>query len=222
MRLTDRSTLGAVRVGSGEVQDRETGQRHRCGGHRLRFHRHRPCRGAPPAGRTVHGILGSSPGTGREARRPAGRLARLRQPRRAAGRPARGGRPCHIAQPAPLPSGQGDPGGGPARGVREAPRGDVGRVGRARRGWRRQATGSRAVNYNIRFYPLNQHLHGAVARRAAGDIRLVTGRYFQDWLFLDTDWNWRLDPDQGGDAAGVRGHRDPLGGPGQLHHGLDT
>jgi len=55
-----------------------------------------------------------------------------------------------------------------------------------------------AVNYNIRFYPLNQHLHGAVRDGALGDIRLVTGRYFQDWLFLDTDWNWRLDPEQGG------------------------
>ncbi len=55
-----------------------------------------------------------------------------------------------------------------------------------------------AVNYNIRFYPLNQHLHGAVRAGQLGDIRLVTGRYFQDWLFLDTDWNWRLDPDQRG------------------------
>ncbi len=55
-----------------------------------------------------------------------------------------------------------------------------------------------AVNYNIRFYPLNQHLHGAVRAGQLGDIRLVTGRYFQDWLFLDTDWNWRLDPGQGG------------------------
>jgi predicted dehydrogenase len=56
-----------------------------------------------------------------------------------------------------------------------------------------------AVNYNIRFYPLNQHLYGAVAAGQLGDIRLVTGRYFQDWLFLDTDWNWRLDPAEGGE-----------------------
>jgi predicted dehydrogenase len=56
-----------------------------------------------------------------------------------------------------------------------------------------------AVNYNIRFYPLNQHLSGAVAAGELGAIRLVTGRYFQDWLFLDTDWNWRLDPAEGGE-----------------------
>ncbi len=75
-----------------------------------------------------------------------------------------------------------------------------------------------AVNYNIRFYPLNQHLHGAVRDGELGDIRLVTGRYFQDWLFLDTDWNWRLDPRAGRHPAGVRGHRHPLGRPRQLHH----
>jgi predicted dehydrogenase len=56
-----------------------------------------------------------------------------------------------------------------------------------------------AVNYNIRFYPLNQHLSGAIAAGELGAIRLVTGRYFQDWLFFDTDWNWRLDPSEGGD-----------------------
>ncbi len=56
-----------------------------------------------------------------------------------------------------------------------------------------------AVNYNIRFYPLNQHLHGAITAGELGDVRLVTGRYFQDWLFLDTDWNWRLDPAEGGE-----------------------
>ncbi|MBX3028738.1 MAG: Gfo/Idh/MocA family oxidoreductase [Chloroflexi bacterium] len=55
-----------------------------------------------------------------------------------------------------------------------------------------------AVNYNIRFYPLNQHLHGEVAAGTLGDIRLLSGRYFQDWLFEDTDWNWRLDPAEGG------------------------
>ncbi len=55
-----------------------------------------------------------------------------------------------------------------------------------------------ATNFNIRYYPLNQHAHDAVAAGEIGDVRLVTGRYFQDWLLLDTDWNWRLQPDQGG------------------------
>ncbi len=60
-----------------------------------------------------------------------------------------------------------------------------------------------AVNFNIRFYPLNQHLRQAVAEGALGDVRLVTGRYFQDWLLHETDWNWRLEPDKGGALRAV-------------------
>jgi predicted dehydrogenase len=36
-----------------------------------------------------------------------------------------------------------------------------------------------------------------------GDVRLVTGGYLQDWLLLDTDWNWRLDPAAGGALRAV-------------------
>ncbi len=36
-----------------------------------------------------------------------------------------------------------------------------------------------------------------------GDVRLVTGRYFQDWLLLDSDWNWRLEPGRGGALRAV-------------------
>ena len=60
-----------------------------------------------------------------------------------------------------------------------------------------------AVNFNIRFYPINQHVAGLVRDGGVGDVRLVTGRYFQDWLFHDTDWNWRLDPDDGGALRAV-------------------
>ncbi len=55
-----------------------------------------------------------------------------------------------------------------------------------------------AVNFNIRFYPLNQHVASLVRSGGVGDVRLVTGRYFQDWLLYDTDWNWRLEPERGG------------------------
>jgi predicted dehydrogenase len=60
-----------------------------------------------------------------------------------------------------------------------------------------------AVNFNIRFYPLNQHLHEQVADGALGDVRFVTGHYLQDWLLHDTDWNWRLEPDKGGSLRAV-------------------
>ena len=60
-----------------------------------------------------------------------------------------------------------------------------------------------AVNFNIRFYPLNQHLREAVAAGDLGDVRFVTGHYFQDWLLHETDWNWRLEPDKGGSLRAV-------------------
>jgi predicted dehydrogenase len=60
-----------------------------------------------------------------------------------------------------------------------------------------------AVNFNIRFYPLHQHIREVIAAGDLGDVRFVTGHYFQDWLLLDTDWNWRLEPDKGGALRAV-------------------
>ena len=55
-----------------------------------------------------------------------------------------------------------------------------------------------AVCYNIRFYPLNQQARGMVASGQLGEARLVSGQYHQDWLARPSDWNWRLEADQGG------------------------
>jgi predicted dehydrogenase len=60
-----------------------------------------------------------------------------------------------------------------------------------------------AVNFNIRFYPLHQHVREAIAAGELGVVRFVTGHYFQDWLLHDTDWNWRLDPSKGGALRAV-------------------
>jgi len=60
-----------------------------------------------------------------------------------------------------------------------------------------------AVNFNIRWYPLNQHVRQLVDDGAIGTPRLVTGHYFQDWLLYDTDWNWRLEMGQGGTLRAV-------------------
>src|SRR5438128_1844044 len=60
-----------------------------------------------------------------------------------------------------------------------------------------------AVNFNIRFYPLHQHAREAIAGGELGDVRFVTGHYFQDWLLHDTDWNWRLEPEKGGALRAV-------------------
>ncbi|MGD1888168.1 MAG: Gfo/Idh/MocA family protein [Cohaesibacteraceae bacterium] len=60
-----------------------------------------------------------------------------------------------------------------------------------------------AVCYNIRFYPLNQQAHGMVKAGDIGDVRFLTGHYHQDWLAKDTDWNWRLQSDIGGELRSV-------------------
>jgi predicted dehydrogenase len=55
-----------------------------------------------------------------------------------------------------------------------------------------------AVNYNVRFYPAVLQLRKLVAQGELGEIIHVNGSYMQDWLFKDTDYNWRLLPEEGG------------------------
>ncbi len=59
------------------------------------------------------------------------------------------------------------------------------------------------TNFNIRFYPQVQEARLRVGRGDAGDVWNVHGGYLQDWLLLDTDWNWRLDPAAGGKLRAV-------------------
>lgn len=61
-----------------------------------------------------------------------------------------------------------------------------------------------AVNFNIRFYPMAQEAKALVEAGALGDkIYIIQGSYLQDWLLLETDWNWRLEPELGGDLRAV-------------------
>jgi predicted dehydrogenase len=60
-----------------------------------------------------------------------------------------------------------------------------------------------AVCFNIRFYPLNHQAMAMVRAGAIGEPRLITGSYHQDWLLLDSDWNWRLQPEEAGSLRAV-------------------
>jgi predicted dehydrogenase len=59
------------------------------------------------------------------------------------------------------------------------------------------------TNFNIRFYPQVQEARARVQRGELGDVWNVHGGYLQDWLLLPTDWNWRLEPDKGGELRAV-------------------
>ena len=60
-----------------------------------------------------------------------------------------------------------------------------------------------AVNYNYRFYPLIQQARSMVRRKELGDIYLVHGHYLQDWLYFETDYNWRLESRISGKSRAV-------------------
>jgi predicted dehydrogenase len=60
-----------------------------------------------------------------------------------------------------------------------------------------------AVNYNVRFYPLCLEARARIERGDLGRLFHVTGSYVQDWLLLDTDFNWRVLAEEGGALRAV-------------------
>lgn len=50
-----------------------------------------------------------------------------------------------------------------------------------------------ATNHNLRYYPMVQHARAMIANGDLGDILVVQGTYYQDWLLYETDYNWRLE-----------------------------
>jgi predicted dehydrogenase len=69
-----------------------------------------------------------------------------------------------------------------------------------------RAQGSGLVNavcFNNRFYPQTRNAAALVQDGAIGRPRFVTGSYHQDWLLLETDWNWRLVAERQGKLRAV-------------------
>ena len=60
-----------------------------------------------------------------------------------------------------------------------------------------------AVNYNIRFYPAVLQMRHLARSGELGEIIHINGSYMQDWLFKETDYNWRLLPSEGGKLRAV-------------------
>lgn len=59
------------------------------------------------------------------------------------------------------------------------------------------------VAYNVRFYPLCHEATARIQNGSVGDVLHVTGAYVQDWLLFDTDFNWRVLSDDGGELRAV-------------------
>ncbi len=59
------------------------------------------------------------------------------------------------------------------------------------------------VNYNIRFYPLCIEAREIVQRGDLGDVYSICGSYVQDWLLYQTDYNWRVLAEAGGELRAV-------------------
>jgi predicted dehydrogenase len=60
-----------------------------------------------------------------------------------------------------------------------------------------------AVHFNIRYYPLIHQAKKMIEEGIIGKIFAINGSYQQDWLFFDTDYNWRLEPEFSGDSRAI-------------------
>jgi predicted dehydrogenase len=59
------------------------------------------------------------------------------------------------------------------------------------------------VCHNLRFYPMVQQMRALREAGDLGEILMVQGTYFQDWLLYETDWNWRVDASAGGPSRSM-------------------
>ena len=58
-----------------------------------------------------------------------------------------------------------------------------------------------AVTFNYRYNPLVQQARVMVQRGDIGKVHLVHGHYLQEWLLYPSDFSWRVEPEQSGQAA---------------------
>lgn len=59
------------------------------------------------------------------------------------------------------------------------------------------------VNYNVRFYPLCLEARDMARRGDLGEVYSICGSYVQDWLCYETDYNWRVLAEEGGELRAI-------------------
>jgi predicted dehydrogenase len=60
-----------------------------------------------------------------------------------------------------------------------------------------------AVHFNIRYYPLVRQMKIMREKGELGEVYSIIGSYLQDWLFYETDYNWRLEPELSGKSKAI-------------------
>lgn len=60
-----------------------------------------------------------------------------------------------------------------------------------------------AVNFNVRYYPLVRQIKAMCDNGEMGKVYSIMGSYLQDWLFFETDYNWRLETDKSGESRAI-------------------
>lgn len=59
------------------------------------------------------------------------------------------------------------------------------------------------VCFNYRHYPMVVQMREMIRSGEHGRPHFVRGQYLQDWLLMETDWNWRLEPEEAGVSRAV-------------------
>ena len=60
-----------------------------------------------------------------------------------------------------------------------------------------------ALHFNIRYYPIVREMRRMREKGTLGNIYSIIGSYLQDWLYYDTDYNWRLEKTQSGESRAI-------------------
>jgi predicted dehydrogenase len=59
------------------------------------------------------------------------------------------------------------------------------------------------VCFNYRHYPMAVQIREMLASGEFGRPHFIRGQYLQDWLLLESDWNWRVEAGEAGDSRAV-------------------
>jgi predicted dehydrogenase len=60
--------------------------------------------------------------------------------------------------------------------------------------------------FNVRSYPHVRQMRSMVQAGELGELWALQGTYSQDWLFHDTDWNWRIESGSSRSFADIGSH----------------